>query len=126
MKVEIIKILDNKTEVEVLCRTQYGNISIFWIGSNPIEGEIYDVEFESDEILIWNRDIFLSKEQLTICDDNQKIKVVGDIESIDEDGYMVINMGESIMVFMTQEIPIHCGTRVKILIEKLDAYPIEY
>lgn len=125
MKVQIMKILNDEPKFSVLCKTDYGDVSVHWIGNAPIENEIYDVEFETDKLLLWNRDIFVTEEPLTICDDNNRIKIIGDLESIDEDGYMVLRIDGSIITFMTHGIPIEKGIRIQVELEFIEVYPFD-
>lgn len=53
--------LADSSEPTVLCRTAYGNVSAYWKGDAPVEGGAYDVEFEIDKLLFWDRDIMVSK-----------------------------------------------------------------
>ncbi len=126
MKIQTIKILADKPKPIVLCKTGYGNVSVYWMGNTPVENETYDVEFETDKLLVWDRDIVVTEEQLAICDDNHEIKIIGDLESIDEDGYMVLRIDSSIMTFMTQGIPIEEGLRIQVRLEFIEVYPVEY
>ncbi len=126
MKIQTIKILADKPNLIVLCKTGYGDVSAYWMGNTPVENETYDVEFETDKLLVWDRDIVVTEEQLAICDDNHEIKIIGDLESIDEDGYMVLRIDSSIMTFMTQGIPVEEGLRIQIRLEFIEVYPVEY
>lgn len=123
MKMQVIKILADKPKLMVLCKTGYGDVSVYWIGETPVENKAYDVELETDQLLLWDRDIFATEEQLTICDDNRKVKIIGDLESVDADGYMVLSIGDSIIPFMTQGVPIEKGIRIQVGVELIEAYP---
>lgn len=126
MKIRVKKILTEKPKLIVLCETGYGEVSVYWKGNTPVENETYDVEFETDKLLEWGRDIVATEEQLAICDDNHEIKIVGDFESIDEDGYMVLRIDSSIMTFMTQDIPVIEGLRIQVRLDFIEVYPVEY
>lgn len=125
MKVQVLKILDVESKLSVLCNTDYGDVLVYWKGNVPVENKIYDVEFETDKLLVWGRDILFTEEQITICDDDSKVKIVGDLESIDDDGYMVLRIDGSIITFMTQGIPLEEGNRIQIELEYIEGYPVE-
>lgn len=63
---------------------------------------------------------------MAICSDGQGIKITGDLESVDEDGYMVLRLGSSIVTFMTQGMPAKIGSRVQVRVESVEVYPVEY
>ena len=126
MKIRVKKILADKPKLIVLCKTGYGEVSVYWMGNIPVENETYDVEFETDKLLVWGRDIAVTEEQLAICDDNHEIKIIGDLESIDEDGYMVLKIDSSIITFMTQDIPVVEGLRIQVRLDFIEVYPVEY
>ena len=116
----------DKPKIIALCKTDYGEVSVYWMGNIPVENETYDVEFETDKLLVWGRDIVVTEEQLAICDDNHEIKIIGDLDSIDEDGYMVLKIDSSIMTFMTQDIPVVEGHRIQVRLDFIEVYPVEY
>lgn len=126
MEVRVVKILTANPRLTVLCKTDFGEVSVYWRGNPPVENETYDVEFEIEKLLFWDRDINFSKEKLTICDNNYEILIIGDLESIDEDGYTVLRMGTSIITFMAQGIPIEKGCRIQVRLERVYVYPIKY
>lgn len=123
MRIQVTKILTDRPKCIVLCKTDYGEVSVYWVGKTPIENEVYDVEFEASKLLLWDRDINVTAEQLTICDNNNEIKIIGELESIDEDGYMVLRIGDSIVTFMTQGIFADKGARIQVRLEFIEAYP---
>ena len=126
MKVKIIKILICNSKTKVVCQTDYGNVSLYWMKNNPQVDQIYEVELESNETLIWNKNIFISQEKNAICDENNSIKIVGDLESIDADGYLVLRIDNNIVTFMSQEVPMVEGIKVQVYVNFMEAYPIEY
>jgi len=126
MKVKIIKISVCNSKTKVMCQTDYGSVSLYWMKNNPKVNQIYDVELESNEMLIWNKNIFLSQEENAICDENNLIKIVGDLETIDADGYLVLRIDNNIITFMSQEVPLIEGKKVQVYVNFMEAYPIEY
>ena len=126
MKVRIIKVIPNIPKPIALCKTDYGNISVCWMENIPILYEIYDVVFEINEILFWDKDIIPSKEPLAMYDDDFGIKLIGDLEEIDEDGYLVLRIGDSIITCVTKNVPKKIGLRIEVRVKCVDAYPIEY
>lgn len=126
MKVKIIKISICNSKTKVVCQTDYGNVSLYWMGSNPQVDQTYEVELESNETLIWNKNIFVSQEKNTIYDENNSIKIVGALESIDADGYLILRIDNSIVTFMSKEIPMVEEKKVQVYVNFMEAYPIEY
>lgn len=96
------------------------------MGEAPDKNCRYDVELECTQILRWNYDIASSNAPLSITNVAESVRIVGDVESIDTDGYLVIRMGNSILTFATQDVPVGNGARVKIMVDQVLVYPIDY
>ena len=99
---------------------------MYWMKSKPEVNRIYEVELESNETLVWNKNVSISKENNTICDANNLVKIVGDLESIDADGYLVLRIDNNIVTFMSQEMPMIQGGKVQVYVDSMEAYPIKY
>ena len=65
-----------------------------WNGSEPQINKEYIVELEIPGVLCWRRDIISAQEKYLITNRNNKFSLVGIFESIDDDGYAVIRLGE--------------------------------
>ncbi len=126
MKVKILQISVSNSKTKVVCKTDYGDVSLYWMKSKPEVNRIYEVELESNETLVWNKNVSISKENNTICDANNLVKIVGDLESIDADGYLVLRIDNNIVTFMSQEMPKIQGGKVQVYVDSMEAYPIKY
>lgn len=126
MKVKIIKVISKIPHIKVWCKTDLGNLSLIWKDDNPIENQEYEVELENDEILMLNNNVYITEELPTIFEDEQGITIIGDLESIDEDGYLVMRVENSIISFLAQNINLNVGLRIMIQITFLEAYPVSY
>lgn len=126
MKVKILKISECNSKTKTMCQTDYGNVSLYWMKNNPKVNQIYDVELDTNEMLIWNKNVFLSNEKNTLCDESSLIKIVGDLETIDTDGYLVLRIDNNIVTFMSQKVPMIEGKKIQIYVNYMEAYPIEY
>jgi hypothetical protein len=124
MKIEVLKRKNNRNEV--LCNSKYGKFLAYWNEDDAIENETYDVELDTEEELIWEINLFKAKEERCICNEDEKIKIVGNVESMDDDGCLTVRVETDALTFVTQSAEIEQGLVVKILLNHIKAYPIEY
>ena len=106
--------------------TEYGNACALWNGTAPQINEEYTVEFEIPNVLCWKRDIISAQEGYLITIENNKFCLVGLFESIDDDGYTVIRLGESIIPIETEGEPLKLGSFVKLTTNTLVLYEVNY
>lgn len=125
MQIEVIKkYKDNPPKV--LCRSKYGQFFAYWSEDDVNENEWYDVELDTDEELIDGVNLFKVEEKNCIYSVGEKLKIVGTLESIDNDGYMIVRVDNSALTFVTSSSGFEPGLVVKILLNQIKAYPIEY
>lgn len=122
MNVKIIEIFD----FNVLCETKFGKITLAWNGVLPQINQQYEVELDADEILEENINIFLSDEDVSMFDFNNKKIIIGDLESIDDDGYTILRIENQILPLWSKNIEKFINKRVKIYLKNIYAYPINY
>lgn len=123
MDVKVLAITKNHGEIHTLCETEFGTVTLLWRGEAPRLNEIYGVELETSQILEWNVTILCSDENLAIYDEPDGIAMIGDLDSIDPDGYMTVRQGNCLTAFMTKGTPAPKGTRIRLKLNALAAYP---
>ena len=105
--------------------TCFGNIIVNWEGGRPEIGKTYFVELDIDGVYIWGREISLSNENISIISNEKSTSINGIFESIDDDGYAVLRMGDYIIPFLTEGESFEIGSKINIHVELISAYPID-
>ena len=127
MKVKLVNIVSKDPDNIVLCSTEFGEIVLTWKDNIPEKDKEYDVEFDTDNILKWGDDISLMEaKEPSIYMENNEIIINGILESVDEDGFMVVRMKDYILTFETQGKALHNGVNIRIKIPTIEAYPFSY
>ena len=127
MKVKIINIVSKEPDCIVLCSTEFGEIVLTWKDNIPEKDKEYDVEFDTDDILKWDDDISLTEVKEPLINmENNEIIINGILESVDEDGFMVVRMKDYILTFETQGKALYNGVNIRIEVPTIEAYPYSY
>ena len=127
MKITISEIAKNEQGNNTIkFTTEYGNAYALWNGSEPQINKEYIVELEIPGVLCWRRDIISAQEKYLITTENNKFSLVGIFESIDDDGYAVIRLGESIISIETTGDFLELGSFVKLFTDSLLLYEVNY
>lgn len=102
LRVVINKIARDDAELKVSFSTVFGSAEAFWDGVEPRVGGKYDVELEIDRTLHWGINIDRSPIEVSSIafDDDTGIIIVGQLESLDDDGFGVIRLGDFIITFL--------------------------
>ena len=58
--------------------------------------------------------------------ENNEIIINGILESVDEDGFMVVRMKDYILTFETQGKALYNGVNIRIKVPTIEAYPYSY
>jgi hypothetical protein len=99
-----------------------------WQDEPPQIGKEYFVEYDIEQTLVWEQDVFPSLSQLYLTEliENNDVMITGKIESIDEDGFIVMRDNGYMITAMTEKIPLEIiGTFVSAKIKKLLIYPYD-
>lgn len=121
---EVIKKTQENSIIKFACK--YGNACGLWNGTEPQSNKEYIVEFDIPAVLHWQIDIISAQEKYFITTENNKFCLVGLFESIDDDGYSVIRLRESIVSVETQGDPLDLGSFVKLSTDTLFLYEVNY
>ncbi len=97
-----------------------------WNGNKPKINNEYFAEFEIPDVLCWQKDIVSTKDKYSIGTENNKFCLIGLLESIEDDGYAIIRLGDSIVPIVTQGEPPALGTFVKLTTNTLLLYEVSY
>ncbi len=125
MQVEVFKILNNDNN-KVMCKTDYGIITLKWNGSAPYIGSAYEIEIDVPSILQWDVDIRLTNERIAFYSTEKETIIVGDIVEIGDDGYTVVQVGRSLISVIVNNLSSPANSRVKIITNDVMAYPVSY
>ena len=106
--------------------THFGSINVKWIGAKPVIDKTYYVELDIEDTLVWEQDVMLScsSEIYNITCDGITISLFGVLESVDDDGYSVLRMGDFIIPFLAQGNPFCIGSKIEVIIDSIAAYPV--
>ena len=126
MKIIIEKIvLDVHNNIFVHFSSNYGKGAALWKDDLPILHKEYCVEADIENVLIWGQDIVEDMSRgcsVQIQDDD--IWFAGILDSIEDDGYTVLKLGESIVPFISKGIPMVVGSSIKLKTKFLILTPI--
>lgn len=126
MRVIIKEIINQTQGYKVKFSTEYGNASAFWKGNEPHINKEYFVELEVPGVLYWKADIAVTEENHIIAVESDTVHLVGLLESIEEDGYTVIRLGDSIISLETLGESPAVGSYVKFTTNNLLLYEVNY
>lgn len=115
MKVRIIDIVD---EHKVVVEVDKGKFIAEWDGEKPEKNEMYDVEMDIDDELIWKTNICLaSKDDNVIIQEERDIKIVAQLNYNKENDLATLRVYDSIVLvdvegigqdIYNQWVEIHC------------------
>lgn len=106
--------------------SEFGTGKAEWHGEIPTINSKCDVEFEIEDLLTWGVDINRINEQpCSIYMGKDKLIIIGQLESVDEDGYTVVRLGKSIIPLVVKDIPQQETMYVKALISKVILFPYQ-
>jgi hypothetical protein len=126
MRVKVMEAINQTQGCQVNFSTEYGNATALWSGNEPQINKEYFVELEVSGVLGWQKDINVSEEKCGISLDSGTVHLVGLFESIEDDGYTVIRLGDSIISIETQGEPPDIGSNVKLTTNNLLLYEVNY
>lgn len=126
MKIIIKEIINQTQDYSISFSTEYGNANALWNGNKPKINEEYLVEFEIPEILYWQKDIVPSEDRYKIWTENNRFCLIGLFESIEDDGYTIIRLGDTIVPIETRGEPLVLGAFVKLTSNTLLLYEVSY
>jgi len=106
--------------------SEFGIGVAIWHGKTPKVNSVQHVEFDIKETLTWGVDIYPSDvESCTINMVNKKLVILGQLESVDEDGYTVVRLGNSIIPLDVQGITQLEPMYVKAVLNEVTLFPYE-
>lgn len=102
MKVRIIDIVD---EHKVVVEVDKDKFIAEWDGEKPEKNEMYDVEMDIDDELIWKTNICLaSKDDKVIIQEERDIKIVAQLNYNKENDLATLRVYDSIVLVDVEEI----------------------
>lgn len=126
MRITINETSIKKNGYQVNFSTEYGNATALWNGNVPEVKKEYFAEIEIPGILCWQKDISTTDEKCFILLENNIVHIVALLESIEDDGYTVLRLGDSIITIQTQGKHPNVGSNVKITTNNLLLYEVTY
>jgi hypothetical protein len=115
-------------EEKIVCfQSKIGNGKALWNGNPPTINKDYYVEIEIHDNLLWGDNIVKSptrRFQIDLADNS--LILTGELESIEDDGYTVIRLDESIVCIEASGTPLSIGTYVSILATKVEFFNQNY
>lgn len=127
MKIIITREYQRDDKIIVQFSTKFGSAEAIWVGDTPINGNVYTVELEISDTLAWCNDIIAADEEnYKIYMDNGVMCLKGVLESIEDDGYAIIRMEDSIVSLITQGDPMDIGDFVEAKIKNVTLHNVSY
>lgn len=126
IKIENTFIKDNKYNVQY--STDYGKGLAIWEGSEPESGSCHSVEIEIYCDLKWEKDIYdFGENHYSLFEDAGITQFTGELEKVDDDGYAILRLGNSIITFMISGYSDIPGKFVKVEVptEKVALFPTD-
>lgn len=122
MKIEIEQIVADNT---VYFSSEFGKGIATW-GENEPQCKKYEVEIDIEDNLIWGKSINKSNATIASISVNETVHtLVGVLDSIDEDGYSVLRMGNAIISFFADGKAFDIGNMIEIKAEKIVLTPYD-
>lgn len=123
MKITIEKIEANNI---VYFASEFGKAKAKWNFGKP-EFKTYNVEIDIENCLKWGIDVKKNIKPVNsiFINGNGKIIITGIFESIDEDGYTILRIGNSIITFFTEGIVPEVGKQVELNVNLISMLPYE-
>lgn len=127
MRVIINEAINQAQSYQVSFSTEYGNATALWRGNEPQVNKEYFTEFEIPDVLYWQKDIAATEEVPSIIlSENGIVHIVALLESIEDDGYAVLRLGDNIISIESQGEPSNVGNNVKLTTNNLLIYEVVY
>ena len=126
MRVKVMEAINQSKGCQVSFSTEFGIATALWNGNEPQINKEYFVELEVPGVLYWQKDITVSEAKCGILLESGTVHLVGLFESIEDDGYTVIRLGDSIISIETQGEPPDIGSNVKLTTNNLLLYEVNY
>ncbi|MGB8451169.1 MAG: hypothetical protein WCD89_02455 [Anaerocolumna sp.] len=127
MRVIIKRIINLEQGYNVAFSSEYGNATAIWNGAEPQINKEYFVEIEVSGVLLWQKDISVTDIECKIEEmDNGVVYLSGVLESIEDDGYTVIKIGDSIVAIETQGVPPVINSCIKLVAKNIALYEVNY
>lgn len=117
MKVQIIsseEVADGGVRVDV--ESEYGRFPAAWSGTAPAVGTTLDVEVTFGESFTWGRDIVAvdDRPHAIGVDEGGALTLVASLERSDEDGFVALRLGSSLLLAEAEGTAPAVGTRVRV------------
>jgi hypothetical protein len=127
MRAQIEKVFYEKQDILVKFSSDFGNAVAYWSEKKPTINSNYQVEIDISGVVEWGKEALLSDNNIeAIYLKNDNVFISGSIESIDEDGYTTVRLGNSIISFLTTGIPFQVGAYITLSTKKITLSPVEY
>lgn len=124
IKIEKVSAIGGNYRVDFL--TEYGISTANWDGDLPEEGKEYFIEIEIGEVLTLGKNLKVSdKGKFTIGMEGDFVTLIGCIESIEEDGYTVLRLGDSIISLEVLGV-IPLDSFVKVISNEVTLFDVKY
>lgn len=125
MQVHITDVNIRGKDVSVSFLSTEGAGNALWYGEYPKVGRIYEVEIEVPGILRWGESIKASEKNTTsISNEGDNIYIVGIVNSIDENGVVVVQIGNEAILVETVNWPTITPHFAQIKVERIKLFDI--
>ena len=122
MRIKIAAVEPGKVRFE----TAYGIAEAIWCGAAAVINHEYFVEVDIENTLVWGENVVAAVSCPSINSVGEKVHIVGLLESVEDDGYCVMRVGESVVPFVAMGTPPAIESPVEVLAECIFLTPYEY
>lgn len=127
MKIQIKKIINENENTNVVFFSEFGEAKAFWEGEKPTVNNEYQVEIDIIDTLVWGKEILKTKiNKPFIQQENDVTYISGFIDSIDDDGYVVLRLGDYIVPFIATGDAFQIGEYVTLSVKGITLFSVDY
>lgn len=124
MRIQVQEVLETDGErLEIVFTSEFGSAKACWKGPRPEVSETYDVELEIDEPLVWGNNINEVNDHRSLiqpCD--RQVLIQGILENQEEDGFLVLRLGDSLVILETIGKPPRNGAWISLKAQRITCF----
>lgn len=127
MRIKIDSLTNMHEKYMISFSVKNGKGKGIWCGESPIVGLEYYVEVDINDDLAWGKNILETRKEIFSIDlFEEKIILTGKICSVDSDGYVILDLGDSSITFLAAGTALPVESYVRLEIKELLLYPVNY
>jgi len=124
LKILINEVSKEDKDIIIDFSNEFGSGMAAWNGNRmPEKGKEYDVQYDITDPLVWDEDVFLSKEKkFSISTTEKGIFITGIMEKVSKDALVDLKFGNSIIQLELEGKTLPKGQYVHVRADSLEVY----